>query len=128
MPQGDIQKGGNVDDMEIKLQSSEAIEIQPGNAVALTGSFQCGLSHNSGHQIFGQVTAVNPGTGEITVRYRGLCVFPYVGTNPFVTGRTGVEFSPEGSQVGRVQAAQSGAGAGTVIGIDEDAKTVSVLL
>ncbi len=127
MPQGDIQKGQNIDDLEIKLQSSQAVEIQPGDAVALTGSFECGLSHHSGRCVFGQVTGVNPGTGEITVRYRGLCVFSYVGNKPFVNGRTGVEFSPEGSQMGRVQAAQSGAGAGIVIGIDEDAKTVSVI-
>lgn len=128
MPQANIQKGGNVDDLEIKLESSQVAETKVGDAVALTGSFQCGLSHNSGRVIFGQVTAINPGTNEVTVRYRGLCVFDYVGQRPFVTGRTGVEFSPEGSQVGRVQAAQSGAGAGTVIGIDEDTKTVSVIL
>lgn len=128
MPQDRIQKGGNVDDLEIKLESSQILEMTPGDAVALTGNFQCGLSHSSGRAVFGQVTKINPGTSEVTVRYRGLCVFEYVGRRPFVTGRMGVEFSPEGSQVGRVQAAQSGAGAGVVIGIDEDAKTVSVIL
>lgn len=128
MAKGDIKRGGNVDDLEIEVDSPDINDLTVGDAVVLLGPYEVSLSQDVGRRIFGQVTTINPGTGEIQVRYRGLCTFGYTGLRPFVDGLKGVEFSTEPGSAGRVQSPNVSSGAGIAIGLDEDAKTVDVLL
>ena len=127
MAKGDIKKGGNVDDFEVIMNSAEVDQMKVGDAVVLIGNYECGLSQDVGKPIFGQVTKINLGNGDIDVRYRGLCVFTYTGpTPPIVNGRLGVEISS--AIAGHVQRPNVNAGKGLVVSVDTEAKTVDVLL
>lgn len=129
MAQGDIKKGGNVDDLEVEVTSPGNIDdLTVGDAVVLVAAYEIALSQDVACRIFGQVTSINPGTGIITVRYRGLCTFVYDGPPPFIDGKKGVELSTEPGFAGRVRSPNVDTGAGIVIGVDEGEETVDVIL
>lgn len=127
MPKGDIGKG-NKESLEVVMSSVEVNDMKVGDAVVLVGNYDCALSQDLSKPIFGQVAKINPGTGEIDVRYVGLCQFTYDGEPPRVDGRLGVELSTEPGFAGRVTRPNVGAGKGIVVAVDTDANTVDVLL
>lgn len=127
MAKGDIQKGANAEDFIIEVESpSDASNLVVGDAVVLTGPYEVARSLDIGRPIFGQVQSINPGTGAIGIRYAGLCTFAYDGPAPFIDGLKGVEIS--NIVEGRVTAPNTSPGSGIVVGVDETAKTVDVIL
>lgn len=130
MAKGDISKGGRPEDFLIEVESPSDIDnLVVGDAIILTGAYEVARSLEVGRPIFGQIANINPGTGAVDVRYAGLCTFAYDGEiAPFIDGLKGVELSSEPGGEGRVTKPNTSPGYGVVVSVDEDAKTVDVIL
>ena len=105
---GDI--GGPVTELIVtcRTQSTGTVAIQRGDALVLTGNYDC--DRNS---------------AAIPVRVRGVCEFSYAGAAPAVGGAVGVAAS---ATPGKVTVPASGSGRGLIFKVDATAGTVQVLL
>lgn len=124
MTYGDI--GGPVTELILTCQVQDSATVERGDAVCLAGPYTVARANADDAPVFGQAFAPATGTEKtIPVKVRGICIFPYTGTEPVVDGMTGVTAA---AGDGTVQSPAAGTGHGIVLKTDAASRRVHVLL
>jgi len=126
MAYGDV--GGVVTQLVITCETPDTgeVAIQKGDAVKLVGPYTVTNATSAEDAVFGQaLAAVTRNGAPISVKVRGICIFPYTGTAPAVNGSAGVTAS---ATAGSVKAPASGTGVGVNVKVDAAAHLVHVLI
>jgi hypothetical protein len=124
MAYGDV--GGSVTELVItcKTPAEGVININPGDAVKLTGPYEVNNATDAEDVVFGEaLAAADANSVAIPVKIRGISIFTYTGAAPTVNGVAGVLAS---ANAGAVKAPASGNGVG--LNLKVDANKVHVLL
>jgi len=126
MTVGDVEGPATELVLTCRTPTTGNVAVAEADAVALAGPCEVRAASGQGAPVFGQVWATTtlPGAA-VPVRVRGLCVFTYTGPAPTVGGNVGIEMAAE---PGKVQAAATGPGTGTIVSVDPTLTRVEVLL